>query len=33
MKSIKKYLDEFKNKKVVIIGDLMLDKYIFTSAR
>lgn len=26
---LNKYLDEFKNKNIVVIGDLMLDKYIF----
>ena len=29
MKKFKKYLDQFKNKKIAVIGDLILDKYIF----
>ena len=26
---LKKYLDEFKNKRIVVIGDVMLDEYLF----
>ena len=29
MKQFNKYLDQFKNKKIAVIGDLILDKYIF----
>ncbi len=29
MKSLKKYLSKFQEKKIIVIGDLMLDKYIF----
>jgi D-beta-D-heptose 7-phosphate kinase/D-beta-D-heptose 1-phosphate adenosyltransferase len=29
MKKLKKYLDRFNEKNIVVIGDLMLDKYIF----
>ncbi len=29
MKQFRKYLDQFKNKKIAVIGDLILDKYIF----
>ncbi|MBS3135489.1 D-glycero-beta-D-manno-heptose-7-phosphate kinase [Candidatus Woesearchaeota archaeon] len=29
MKDFKKCLEDFRNKKIVILGDLMLDKYIF----
>ena len=29
MKQFKKYLDQFKSKRIAVIGDLILDKYIF----
>lgn len=29
MHALKKYLDEFKEKNILVVGDIMLDKYIF----
>ena len=29
MKDLVKYLKQFNNKKIAVIGDLMLDKYVY----